>query len=89
MTPLSPVDPLPYKRFMAYLPNTFMNPIIAHFLREYDLEVNEETYALSQMIQWLWRGCIRNGEPMHVFVPSRRMRRLLMEWLGYRPEDIF
>ena len=49
-----------HKQFMAYLPNTFMNPVIQNFLREHDLVVNEETFALSQMIQWLWRGCIRN-----------------------------
>jgi hypothetical protein len=78
-----------HKRFMMYLPNTFMNPIVQRFLKEHDLEVKEDTYALSQMIQWLWRGCIRNDEPMHVYVPSRRMRHLLMAWLDYQPDEMF
>ena len=78
-----------HKRFMAYLPNTFMNPLIEGFLKEHELVADEETFALSQMVQWLWRGCIRNDEVMHVFIPSRRMRMLFMTWLGYSNEELF
>ena len=33
------------------------------------------------MIQFIWRSAIRNGEPVNVFIPSKRMRILLQKWL--------
>ncbi len=78
-----------HKQFMAYLPNTYMNPLVGGFLKKHGLTADEGIYALSQMIQWLWRGCIRNGEQMHVFIPSRRMRQLFLGWLGYADDELF
>ena len=39
-------------------------------------------FALSEMLQWLWRGCIRNKEPMNVVIGSERMYWLFMNWLN-------
>ena len=58
-------------------------------LKHHDVELNEETYALNRMIQWLWRGCIRNDQEMYVYIPSRRMRHLFLKWLGYTEEELF
>ena len=33
------------------------------------------------MIQWIWRSAIRDGKEVWVYVPSRRMRDLLRQWL--------
>jgi len=78
-----------HKKFMAFTCNTFLNPQINQFLKYHDVSIDEEAYALNRMIQWLWRGCIRNDEEMHVFVPSRRMRHLLLKWLGYDQDELF
>ena len=72
-----------HKKFMAFTCNTFLDPQLDRFLKYHDVSIDEESYALNRMIQWLWRGCIRNEQEMHVFVPSRRMRHLLLRWLGY------
>ena len=45
-------------------------------------EIDENKYALSEMIQWIWRSAIRNGEDIYIYIPSRRMRDLLLEWLN-------
>ena len=74
-----------HKKFMAYMPNTFMDPQIRNFLTQHGVRIEEDSYALNRMIQWLWRGCIRNGQDMHVFVPSTRMRKLLVDWLHGKP----
>jgi hypothetical protein len=74
-----------HKRFMAYMSNTFMRPQIRNFLSYHDIQIDEDSYALNRMIQWLWRGCIRNDEEMYVFVPSKRMRQLLVDWLDGKP----
>ena len=74
-----------HKRFLAYMSNTFMDPQIRNFLAKHDVQIDEDSYALNRMIQWLWRGCIRNHVEMYVFVPSKRMRRLFVDWLDGKP----
>lgn len=78
-----------HKKFMAFMSNTYMEPQIKNFLQHHDISINEESYALNRVIQWLWRGCIRNNQEMHVFVPSKRMRHLLLKWLGYNEDEFF
>ena len=59
----------------------FLNPNIKRFFRNGGIEVDEEQWALAELIQWVWRGSIRNGKPMNLFIPSKRMRELLLDWL--------
>lgn len=33
------------------------------------------------MIQWIWRTAIRDGKEIDIYVPSRRMRELLEQWI--------
>lgn len=51
------------------------------YLESKGINFNQDTYALSEMIQWLWRGCIRQGKPMSVIILSERMEELLLDWL--------
>lgn len=69
------------KQSLAYLANRFPLPVIKAYFDERGIEVNDDVYALSEMVQWLWRSGIRRGDPITVFVPSDRMRRLLRQWL--------
>ena len=46
------------------------------------VSVEEEKYALSEMIQWIFRSAIRNGESIQIYIPSQRMRQLLIDWLN-------
>lgn len=65
-----------------YTVNIFKNPVEVGYLRSKGVEFNEDEYALSQMIQFIWRGCIREGKPMKVLILSNRMRSLLEGWLN-------
>tara|TARA_R110002049_G_scaffold2675_1_gene19966 strand:- start:2194 stop:3477 length:1284 start_codon:yes stop_codon:yes gene_type:complete len=76
------VNHFSHKTHMAYTSNVYINPMVKQFLGAYGIDFDEDKYALSQLIQWIWRGCIRNGDPLTVFVPPKRMRELLKEWLG-------
>ncbi len=51
------------KQAMAYLCNWFYHPVIKGYFHERGITVDEETYALSAMIQWIWRSRIRRGDP--------------------------
>lgn len=67
---------------LAYCANIFLNPMIEQFFRNNDISVNEDVYALSELIQWIWRSQIRRGDEINLYIPSLRMRNLLLEWLG-------
>ncbi len=69
---------------MAYVYNRFMNPHEKTFFTSRNVSVNQELLALSDLIQFLFRGCIRNGEPMNCYIPSERMRKLLKDWSEYK-----
>ena len=45
------------------------------------IEVDDDMYSLSTMIQWIWRSRIRDGGEINVYVPSLRMRTLFENWL--------
>ena len=71
---------------LAYMVNRFLQPYYKKFFAARNISIDEETYALSEMIQWIWRSRIRNGEPINLYVPSKRMRDLLIAWLNH--EDV-
>jgi len=73
---------------LAYLVNVNPDPNIINWFRERDGSVDEEQYALSSMIQWIWRSAIRNDKPVRLYIPSKRMRELLMNWLNVDSEHI-
>ncbi|MBZ9693384.1 hypothetical protein [Clostridium sp. M14] len=66
---------------LAYCINIFNQPFIDQFFKSKDIIINQELYALSELIQWLWRSRIRRYEPINIYIPSRRMRNLLILWL--------
>ena len=33
------------------------------------------------MIQWIWRSAIRDGGEVYLYIPSSRMRMLLINWI--------
>ena len=66
---------------LAYAVNIFMNVNEKLFYQRHGIEVNEDLYALSVMIQWIWRSAIRDGKDIYLYIPSSRMRRLLVNWI--------
>ena len=72
------------KASVAYLFNVYPNPLVEGYLRETGMPMDKDVYALSELVQWLWRSRIRDGHPIKVFIPSLRMRTLLKDWLSGR-----
>ena len=70
------------RKNLAYAINVFLNPDIAGYFRENGIRVDEDTYALSEMVQWVWRSAIRNEESINIYIPSSRMRELLINWMN-------
>jgi hypothetical protein len=70
------------KSSIAYLSNRYLNPVIKNFFLHYGIEVKEDEYALSELIQFIFRSRIRKKEPINLYIPSARMRGLLKEWIS-------
>lgn len=69
------------KQVLAYCVNIFMQPNEKCYLVKCGVDVREDTYALSIMIQWIWRSAIREGKEIWIYIPSKRMRDLLKNWI--------
>jgi hypothetical protein len=71
------------RKSLAYVFNRYMQPFQVGFFTDRGITVNQELLAVSDLLQWIWRSRIREGEPIKLYLPSRRMRELLQAWANY------
>lgn len=67
---------------VAYLCNNFASAFLLDMLKIRGQDFDQDMWALSEMLQWIWRSRIRNGEHIHLLIPSSRMRNLFERWLN-------
>lgn len=66
---------------LAYPVNLFASGEIVRYYCDHGETFDNDRYALSIMLQWIWRSAIRDGRPITLYIPSRRMRTLLINWI--------
>ena len=66
---------------LAYTVNRYFNPCIKNFFLTNGIRVEEDQYALSELIQWIFRSALRDGNEITIYLPSKRMRELLTDWI--------
>ena len=76
---------------LAYCVNMYLNPMIRRFFTDENenrernglpcINPDENAYALSCLLQWIFRSRIRDGKEIELYIPSCRMRGLLTDWL--------
>ena len=66
---------------VAYLVNRYLNPVVKNFFSSKNVIVDEDGFALSEMLQFIWRSAIREYNEINVYIPSSRMRNLLLTWI--------
>lgn len=71
-----------HKKCLAYCANIFFNPYIKNYFLNNGVKVLEDKYALSELVQWVWRSAIRDNDYIFIYIPSARMRKLLKDWLN-------
>jgi hypothetical protein len=70
-----------HKSTLAYCCNFHMHPYIKRFFDYGGVDPHQDQWALSEMLQWIWRSRIREDKDITVYIPSKRMRDLMTEWL--------
>ena len=66
---------------LIYLHNKHPNPALASWLGVGNKHYSD-AHALTELIQWVWRSRIGNGEPITLYFAAKRMRQLFDAWLG-------
>jgi hypothetical protein len=64
-----------------YMVNVYKHPTELSYLANRGVKFEQDMHALSDMLQFLFRGCVREGKPMKVLIASKRMKRLMEQWL--------
>lgn len=70
------------RHYLVYAVNLFKSPNKKIFYSSHGYDLNEDLYALSSLIQWIWRSAIRDGDEIYIYLPSKRMRELLQKWIN-------
>lgn len=68
------------RNVLAYGCNRFFNPFVKRYFGG-EKYCSDDAFALSSMVQWIWRSAIRDGKEIYIYVPSSRMRTLLKDWI--------
>lgn len=71
-----------HKSTCIYFANIYVNPVLQNFFSRNQVKLNVDLYALSELLQWLFRSRIRIGKSINVYIPSIRMRTLLEKYLN-------
>ena len=73
----------------GFLLNRYINTGVKNFFIKHNVQTDEDGFALSEMLQFIWRSAIRDGKEIWVYIPSIRMRNLLKQWIKQNSPKIF
>ena len=62
-------------------PQTPVEAYINDYGSDIGVKLNPEVFALSEMLQWVWRSRIRKGENIVLAIGSARMCRIFSRWI--------
>lgn len=80
-----------HRTHLAYCVNVYMHASHSIYYTSCGQPTTQEendAYAISTMVQWIWRSAIRDGRDIWLYVPSSRMRSLLMQWLEHAEKGV-
>ena len=66
---------------LIYLYDQHPHPHLINWLQTGRKSFSDK-YALTELIQWIWRSRVRNNQPITIYMPSERMRKILDDWLS-------
>jgi len=65
-----------------FLLNTYPNVGLQKYFEQYCTPLDHDRYALSELVQFIFRGSIRTGKPMDLYIGSPRMKEIFGDWLN-------
>lgn len=72
---------------VAYMCNPFPNPILKGFFAQSGVSIDENRWALSECLRFLFQSAIKKDEPIQLYIPSFRMTQLVEKWMAGEYDD--
>lgn len=69
------------KTTVVYTINKFLSPILVSFFAKHGISVDQDRFAVSELVQFIYRSALREDKDISLYIPSHRMRTLLKQWL--------
>ena len=76
-----------HKTVMIHCYNRYPLQDIASYLEDYNCKLDDDVFALSELLQWAYRGCVRKNQKMTLCIGSKRMYELFQNWINEKPLD--
>ena len=73
------------KKMVAHCYNRYPLQPIKVYLSSCGFPIDEEKYAVSSLLQFVWRSQIRNEKHIVLLIPNHRMFKLFCLWLDEKP----
>lgn len=72
-----------HKTAAIHMYNRYAHPAVTQYLAEQGAPIDQDRFALAELIQWLFRTAIRvpNGPKVKINIASPRMEHLFLGWL--------
>lgn len=69
------------KKSLAYLVNYFLPVKIREIVNQIFVDFDVDMCTLRYLLKWIEKSQIYNGKPIDIYIPSERMRNLLIGWI--------
>lgn len=70
------------RTIIMYVINRYLSPYVVKYFSANNIKIDEDMYALSEMVQFIYRSAIREGHNIYCYIPSKRMRNLLLDYVN-------
>lgn len=67
---------------MIHCISRYPNTVVSAYMQEKGFPIDTKVFALSEIVEWVWRSCIRDGKPINLCIMSEKMRGYFVEWLN-------
>lgn len=76
------------KNVVVYMINKYPPQATNVYFSTHGLPIDDDHFALSEMLQFLFRSALRKGEKIDLYIPSTRMKKLLEDWLQQEEQHL-
>ncbi|WP_191569364.1 hypothetical protein [Paracoccus yeei] len=76
------------KNVVVHLYNRYPSANVKTYFHSHGFPIDDDQFALSEMIQFIFRSAIRKGESIDLYMASPRMKKLFQDWLDSAETDL-
>ena len=74
-----------HKKCVIHAYDRYPNQSVSSYLQDFNFPVDRDVFAISEMLQWIWRSRIRDNKSIDLAILSPRMQLLFLNWLHDLP----